>query len=540
MSEGLKMQLSYEEVLPDPKRVIEGLRDTGYQIEMAIEDIIDNSIAAGAKNIDVRLLMDMDGDIEVFIADDGCGMNRADLIDAMRYGSKIRPNPASLGKFGLGLKTASTAFCRELSVISKDQESSEYVKATWDLDHVAEVGRWELALSSPSAEEISLIRNIADDGSGTLVVWRKVDRLIKAYSDPGGVRARKALDKTVDSLSKHCSMVYQRFLDRDDDRADNIGIILNSSPISPFNPFCPSESEVVLSQPVKTETEDGRTAEFMVTAYVLPNKAEFSTNEAYQASRPGNDNQGIYVYRENRLIHGPDWMKMYSKEPHMSLLRVEFSFDHLLDEAFHIDIKKSQINLIEDLYVYLKEQFLPPCRRAAEERYRTGKRQDAQEKSVNLHDISNKAIQVHADDISNSNIRIIDKSKGEVEITNKFGQIRQKIRIIPPEKPGMLRVQAVESLEDGILWAPCLIESSKGVQINTGHPYYSKVYLPNRKSGITIQALDSLLWGLCEAEFSTINENTKKFFEEMRREVSRLLRTLVEDLPESDDDESAV
>jgi hypothetical protein len=201
------MKVEYQEVLPDPKRVIEGLRDTGYQIETAIEDIIDNSIAAEATKIEVNLEMDIAGNVEVRIADNGYGMERDELIDAMRYGSKIRLNPASLGKFGLGLKTASTAFCRQLSVISKTSKGTEYAKATWDLDHVAKVGKWELALSAPSKDELKRLQKVASDGSGTLVVWDKVDRLLKNYADPGGAFARKALDKVADNLIAHSSMI---------------------------------------------------------------------------------------------------------------------------------------------------------------------------------------------------------------------------------------------------------------------------------------------------------------------------------------------
>ena len=108
-----------------------------------------------------------------------------------------------------------------------------------------------------------------------------------------------------------------------------------------------------------------------IKAYVLPRKEEFSTEEVAKNARISNQNQGIYIYRENRLIHGPDWLGMFSKEPHFSLLRVEFSFDHKLDEAFQIDIKKSQILLNEALYDHLR-RFSTPPRRAAEQAYRKG------------------------------------------------------------------------------------------------------------------------------------------------------------------------
>ena len=99
-------------VEPDPKRMIEGLRDTGYSFNTAVADLIDNSIAAEARNIKIWVRMDYVGNIKLLIADDGIGMTRDELISAMKYGSPARPNPRSLGKFGLGMKTASTAFCQ--------------------------------------------------------------------------------------------------------------------------------------------------------------------------------------------------------------------------------------------------------------------------------------------------------------------------------------------------------------------------------------------------------------------------------------------
>ena len=106
------MTLSPVELPPDPERMIEGLRDTGYKFNTALADIIDNSIAANAELVDVTVSMDFRGNIIVSVADDGIGMNRDELINAMKYGSDRRESAASLGKFGLGLKTASTAFCR--------------------------------------------------------------------------------------------------------------------------------------------------------------------------------------------------------------------------------------------------------------------------------------------------------------------------------------------------------------------------------------------------------------------------------------------
>jgi hypothetical protein len=541
-----KMADIYEEVQPDPERVIEGLRDTGYQLETAIEDVIDNSICAKASLVAVWIEMDYDGNIEVTIADNGIGMTKTELKDAMKYGSKARADPSSLGKFGLGLKTASTSFCRELSVISRAKKSKIISKAVWDLDYVAKENLWFLKTPEPESEEINRLNMVCGTDSGTLVIWRKVDRLMKAYSEPGGKSAQNALNFMVERLRDHASMVYQRFLDHTDTRTCNLEIRINDISIEPYNPFCPPpESTEIVGNEEAVEVKFGENSgSFSITAYVIPRKEEFSSPEAHKKARLTNLNQGFYIYRENRLIYGPGWLKMYAQEPHMSQLRVDLSFHHQLDEAFDIDIKKSKITLNEELRKWLKEEFLPVCRRAAEARARIGEKKKNEQTTKTMHDSSNVAIDEKANDVSKSKISIIDVKKGVVEVSNKYGSFQRKIQIVPPQKAGQVRVRPVDGIEDGLLWRPCVIdtdtmEPKKAVEINTNHDYYSKVYLPNQRSGVTIQGLDSLLWALSEAEYSApSNSQTENFFKDMRYEVSRILRKLVEDLPDPDNDDS--
>ena len=209
---------------PDPERVIEGLRDTGYNFNTAMADIIDNSIAAHATQIDIHINMNPKGEITVYIADNGDGMNMEGLINAMTYGSKVRDDLSSLGKFGLGLKTASTAFCRALSVVSRAEDNITR-KAQWDLDFVASSHEWSLKLPEVSEEEQILLDTTSKNGTGTLIVWERVDRLLKSYNAIGS--ARNALNRKIDQLQFHVSMVYQRFLDQDDNRAANVNITIN-------------------------------------------------------------------------------------------------------------------------------------------------------------------------------------------------------------------------------------------------------------------------------------------------------------------------
>lgn len=519
---------------PIPKRLIEGLRDTGYDFNTALADIMDNSVDAGATNIDIAIDMDVDGEIVVSVADDGCGMNRDALLNAMTYGADVgKKAPNRLGKFGLGLKTASTAFCRKLSVISRDH-GGDALKATWDLDYVDKVNQWELLVDQPSKSELNLLNKTAKDGKGTLVLWEKVDRVLADYQNPAGAPARRALTRIREEFQKHAEMVYQRFLDSNDERARNINIRINGTPLNAWDPFCTNieGTEMVAEDTITVDVGNGKEAEFNIKAYILPRREQFPNEAAARDAKLTNQMQGIYIYRENRLIHPHDWLGMFSKEPHLTLLRVEFSFDHTLDNAFHVDIKKSRILLNDELYNWIKDKFIPAPRNAANERYRKGERKKVQDKAESAHADSNANIHVKEDDLRMADVNVTNPGTNDVEIKNKKGTIRLKLPLSTAAMPGELHVKPVPTLDDGFLWSPCLIDGHHAVQINTGHPYYHKVYIPNLASGVTIQGMDSLLWSLAEAELGTISETTKKHFSELRFEVSRILRALVEDLPE--------
>lgn len=521
---------------PDPARVMEGLRDTGYDFNTAIADIIDNSIAANARNINILLEMDPSGAILVYIADDGCGMDFEELKNAMKYGSKERIDPSSLGKFGLGLKTASTAFCRCLSVISRGT-AHENRKVQWDLDYISLEHEWKLRLPDITRDEQEYLDEIAGDGPGTLVVWEKVDRLLHDYRSRAV--AKTALKKIQDSLIFHISMVYQRFLDPEDDRAGNVHITLNGVTIHAWDPFCTAEENTVCLYKDGLEIEmqgESDISVLAIRAMLIPRHDEFSTRMAGDKARVSNDMQGFYVYRENRLIHYGDWMGMFSKEPHGTLLRVELSFDHKLDDAFHVDIKKSRILLNEEIFNYIKDQVMPAPRRAANERYRNGTRKSIETAAVNAHDASNRNIDEKARSVEGADVEI-DPSTNETQITNANGTFKHRISIRTAEKPGQYRIIPVSSLEDGILWEPTITDGRHAVQINMNHPYYQKVYYPVLSQSVMVTGMDALLWALAEAELTTFNENTKEQYEEMRIIVSRCLKKLIADLPEPETNE---
>lgn len=522
---------------PDPERVMEGLRDTGYNFNTAIADIVDNSISANANLIDILIQIDPAMRITVYIADDGYGMDFEGLKDAMKYGSKRRSDPSSLGKFGLGLKTASTAFCRCLSLVSRGEVDSTVRKVQWDLDYIANENSWKLRNPDPTNEEISILDATAKCNSGTLVIWEKIDRLLKNYTCRGN--AQNALKKIQDSLIFHLSMVYQRFLDESDTRARNIIISLNGERVNAWDPFCFNEekTEKLADEHIEVEMPEDKKSEFTVKAYMLPRKEGFSSTAAASLARLSNDMQGFYVYRENRLIHYGDWLGMFTKEPHGTLLRVEFSFDHTLDTAFNVDIKKSRILLSEEIFGYLKDTFMPAPRRAADQRYRTGMGEKVKGKGEDAHAASNRNIEEKAGSVEEAKVKITNKAQNEVQVTNVNGTFNHKISIRSSEKPGQYRVIPVETIEDGMLWRPCIVDVKHAVEINQKHPYYQKIYYPVLEQNVMVTGMDALLWALAEAELSTFNNETRAQYEDMRVHVSRVLKKLIADLPDPEIDE---
>ena len=526
---------------PQAARTIEGLRDTGYEPSDALEDIIDNSIAAGATEVLVRVWMDPAGEPLVTVADNGHGMNEAGLINAMTYGSAARQNQASLGKFGLGLKTASTAMCRQLTVVTRPADGSTPQAATWDLDFVQERNEWLLQRPDPTPEQVELLNEATEGSAGTLVIWRKVDRLINEYANPTGRAAQNALARRVDEFRTSLALTYLRFLGGEPPH-QKVRIMLNDEEVEPWDPFGEDfGTEVLLDREIPVEIHDAdattKSASFRLRAFALPPRSEL-TKKQQDRARILTANQGFYVFREGRLLAHGTWLGLRSVEPHFNLSRIEFSFDHELDDAFQIDIKKSRIQLQRDLQESLR-RFVQPAIAEAETRYRKNQRTVAVATQGDIHSTSNKIIGQNRDRLVTATVT--PDGAGQATVQNSRGLTTISIGVVPGDTPGP-HIAVQDSLDDGLLWRPAIVNGEQAVAINAGHPFYRRVYLANRSNGTAIQGMNFLLWGLCEAEWAVITEDEKEHMAAVRREVSRVARLLANELPdvETDDEPATV
>ncbi len=316
--------------IPEASSMIETFRAIGYSIEAAVADVIDNSISAEAKN--VWLNFDWKGsETWVSIKDDGFGMNNEELIQAMKPGSKNPLDGRSnkdLGRFGLGLKTASFSQCRKLTVLSK-KEGFQQAFWTWDLDYVKESGKWELLKFLPDAKMESEIDN---QKSGTIVLWNEIDRLVKNFHSDDA----KALDKflvIMEQVKNHLSMVFHRFIE-----SGSIKIWFQGRQIKAWNPFLISESATQIFP-----DEYLNNGKVIVKGFVLPHKSKISEELYKEAEGPKGwgEQQGFYVYRNERLLLSGDWLGIYRKEEHYKLARIQIDLPNTLDSEWQIDIKKS-------------------------------------------------------------------------------------------------------------------------------------------------------------------------------------------------------
>ncbi len=523
---------------PDATRLIYGLRDTGYNFNTAAADIIDNSIAAKANEVNVNIELRSDGRKFVCFGDNGEGMTEEMLFAAMRYGAPARTNLASLGKFGLGLKTASTSVCLRLTVISRRAPTDDLAKLAWDLEYVEQENEWRMVREPLTADERDWFEEL------TLVIWSKCDRLLsKDYDEPGGVQEQNAIRRLADRLREHVALIYYRFLDHTDGRETNVTIRINGVAVEPWNPFFPARAEQVLNdaqQRLEVEMEDGSIEVAYMKAWILPNQRDMDNAEKKEA-RITNRGQGFYIHREGRVIQQGGWHGVFGAvEPHTSLLRIEFDFTHKLDHAFKVDVKKSRILFDPALEDELKRR-LQPAYREAGNRYRRREKDAAIERGID-HGSSNKAIG-NTPSTKKPSVEAVDPATKTATLNNNRGpSIKLRVPVETNVDPKSVYVEAVENITSGNLWEPAMRSSQgsgfvPGVRINKHHDFYQKIYKRAGASGYAVEGIDLLMWAFAIAEQNNTNEELEPIFEDMREEISSNLKRLLREVPLPDDDE---
>lgn len=341
------------EVVPSASRLMHSLRGADYSFVTAVADLVDNSIAANAKNIRIRLVFAGESSW-VRIDDDGDGMDARTLAEAMRYGSLKDSDydPESLGKFGLGLKTASLSQCRQVTVASRVNRDRRYFNILkWDLDKVKDA--WKVEDLDPDEVPKHVLEPL-EHRPGTAILWENLDNVIhKVYAKADGKRAKDGFFQLIDELNFHLGLVFHRFIEGTAHRKRPLTIYVNDHEVEPCDPLASRhrETQHLKPQTFEISAASGGRGEVVYRPYVLPTRDKLSPSEQEQLGRPDGwaKGQGFYVYRNDRLIRFGGWLNRRTADEHLKLARVALDFDAKLDEEFKINIAKERVALPHEL-----------------------------------------------------------------------------------------------------------------------------------------------------------------------------------------------
>ncbi len=317
--------------------MLEALRGLGYSTAAALADIVDNSVSAGAR--EVRIVFKWAGiDSRISVKDDGRGMTDEELEGAMTLGDKSpldQRDESDLGRFGMGLKTASFSQCRRLTVSTVRDGTLSCLR--WDLDELAKdpAGGWLLFEGAAvGSEEFTRINGA---GHGTLVLWEVLDRIVTPGYDADDFLV------LIDAVEAHLAMVFHRMLGGHGAR---LRLSINDRHIAPWDPFMSGHPAKPWHSPIaKSNTASGHIA---VECHVLPHKDKLTNAESEIASGPNgwNAQQGFYVYRNERLLVAGGWLglgqgRAWNREEAYRLARIQLDIPNNADAAWKIDIRKS-------------------------------------------------------------------------------------------------------------------------------------------------------------------------------------------------------
>ncbi|MDC0133858.1 ATP-binding protein [Acidimicrobiia bacterium] len=349
------MSTAYEDVTPSPVDLIRSIAEQGYTLQASLADLVDNSISANATAIDILVCAEREP-FKVFIADNGVGMSEHELSAAMRLPSQSpldQRRTNDLGRFGLGMKTASFAQTRRFTVLSKKAGEQKYSGRTWDLS-VLEQGEWKIVVNSRDEitkllskyreESRSRDNELAGFEANTLVIWDGLHKFEEFISEQD---RESTLNKEIKEVTAgYLSIVFHRFIERS---KHSVRLRLNNVVLPPFNPFPIEEKDLREIEPLRRSYNNDTIS---VTGYILPSRA---ISESRGASKWTTkhlsliDMEGMYIYRSDRLISFGGWSSLAKKTARHNLARLRVDIGNNSDLHLHLNVAKSQFKIPDDL-----------------------------------------------------------------------------------------------------------------------------------------------------------------------------------------------
>jgi hypothetical protein len=418
--------INSESADPNPEYLIKSISEQGYTLESSLADLIDNSISANANKIEVLIKMENEP-FSLFIADNGSGMNEKELKDNMQFPSSSPEafrGKLDLGRFGLGMKTASFSQTRCFTVISRIKGSENYCGRTWDVDYLKEIGKWRLIVNSQLEIENlieqykelsnSHLKQFENFDANTIVIWKGLYKYEKYLEEEN---RKFALKKQITEVtSDYLSLVFHRYMER---KNNQIQIRINNDRILPFNPFPTNENDF---RPIEFKQKKFSSDTIKIEGFVLPSRSiDESKNISIWTTKNRSlmDMEGIYIYRSDRLIHFGGWNGLIKKAPRLQLARLRVDIGNSVDHLLHLNVAKSQIEIPHELKIAF-EKYIDEL------------------KSQSEREFFNRGIRRFSSSKNLDNIQLFDRvssNKGTLlELNNNFPIIKALISELNPKQ----------------------------------------------------------------------------------------------------------
>ncbi|GGZ88201.1 ATP-binding protein [Algibacter mikhailovii] len=352
----LKTKIISEDASPHPEYLIKSIAEQGYSLETSLADLMDNSISAKADKIEV--LIDTDSEpFKLFLADNGHGMTEEELSKNMQFPSNSPEDSRSdsdLGRFGLGMKTASFSQTRKFTVLSKKKDEKKYFGRTWDVGFLKTNG-WKIIINSD--EEVArlmyqynqlsnaFLNGFEDYEPNTIVIWEGLYKF-ENYLKEGN--RKDALKREITEVtSDYLALVFHRFMEK---TISPLQIRINNTIVSPFNPFPEEEKDFRQIEPKQSSF---RSDVIKIEGFVLPSRAISESKKGLTKwttrYRGLMDMEGLYIYRADRIILFGGWNGIVKKAPRLQLARLRVEVGNSVDHLLHLNVAKSQIVVPHEL-----------------------------------------------------------------------------------------------------------------------------------------------------------------------------------------------
>lgn len=499
--------LSYEAPNnPNADILIYAMQHLGYDNYVALCDIIDNSIDAGATSVKIYI-SSSNKLFHIIIVDNGCGMPREILDEALKLGSNTRHNDLSdLGKFGMGLSTAGLSLADVTTVLTKTADSDVVHKSVTNVDAIKKENAFVKHLGEADVRETFFFHShLGNAESGTIIILENCN----------GIK-NKNVTQFANRLKKEIARVFRRFMGR-------ITFEVNDKTIQPFDPLMlatdlpENTSEIYSNDDYDIKWTNSRTGEEMTGTVhaklvLLPN---FSQNVARDLGI-NIPNQGFSVLRNNREI-AYGFMPWYTKHNRMNRIRGEISFDSALDEAMGVDFKKNGIDMQDSVDHALRAALKPQLRAMIQRANTSTKVSDEEEIGHNEaeNQINKKSHLLITPPAPKTKQTSAEPKEDKTAAANAPASDKKTGKNTPAPQNSQstnanVRFELHHHGHNGAIFESDLEGKTIVIKWNVDHPFYSRFVIENKDNRTLVSSIDFLIYSLAAAQIQAAGEDDAK------------------------------